>query len=165
MLKNDSRKTLLKFVMKIALYVLVVAGIFSFVLDIQIHYGNNMYPAIKDGDLVVTNRLAPISVESAVIYKHGGKKKVGRIIAKAGQTVTITGKGKLLVDNVQPAEEVFYKTAKADSNVKYPYKVPSGYVFILNDYREDMNDSRTYGAIKVSDVHGPLLISIRRRGF
>lgn len=161
----NGKKALRDLAIKIGIYVLVVVLIFTFVLDIKIQYGNNMYPAIRDGELVITNRLAHSDVETPVIYKHDGKKKIGRIIATAGQVVSISGNGKLLINGVQPAEEIFYKTSKADSSITYPYTVPSNHVFILNDYRSDMNDSRTYGAIALSDVHGPVLLTIRRRGF
>lgn len=161
----NGKKALRDLAIKIGMYILAVILLFTFVLDIKIQYGNNMYPAIRDGELVITNRLAHSDVETPVIYKHDGKKKVGRIIATEGQVVSINGNGKLLINGVQPAEEIFYKTSKADSKIKYPYIVPSGHVFILNDYRSDMNDSRTYGAIATSDVHGPVLLTIRRRGF
>jgi signal peptidase I len=164
--RNESgKKALRDLAMRIGVYVLVVILIFTFVLDIKIQYGNNMYPAIRDGELIITNRLAHSDVEAPVIYKHDGKKKIGRIIATSGQVVRISGNGTLLINGVQPAEEIFYKTSKADSTIKYPYTVPSGHVFILNDYRSDMNDSRTYGAISLSDVHGPVLLTIKRRGF
>ncbi len=161
----NGRKALRDLAIKIGMYILAVILLFTFVLDIKIQYGNNMYPAIRDGELVITNRLAHSDVETPVIYKHDGSKKVGRIIATEGQVVSINGNGKLLINGVQPAEEIFYKTSKADSKIKYPYTVPSGHFFILNDYRSDMNDSRTYGAIAKSDVHGPVLLTIRRRGF
>ena len=43
--------------------------------------------------------------------------------------------------------------------------VKDGQVFILNDYREDTNDSRTFGTIDINDTKGPIIFSFRRRGF
>lgn len=36
---------------------------------------------------------------------------------------------------------------------------------ILNDYREDTDDSRAFGAVGLSEIDGPLILSLRRRGF
>ena len=49
--------------------------------------------------------------------------------------------------------------------VSFPYTVEEGKAFILNDYREDTLDSRSFGAVDLSDIDGPLILSLRRRGF
>ena len=61
---------------------------------------------------------------------------------------------------------MFYATYPAeDSIVTYPYTVEPGKVFILNDFRSDTNDSRTFGAVSVKDLKGPMLFTVRRRNF
>ena len=78
----------------------------------------------------------------------------------AGKNITFT------VNGNAPSEEVFYPTYPADgSDIKYPYTVPEGKVFILNDFREDTNDSRSFGAIDTGELKGTLLLTMRRRGF
>ena len=151
---------------KIAVIVLIVWGVFTFVLGITIHYGNNMHPMVRDGDLVISLRLQKPYINAAVLYAHDGKTTVGRVIAMEGSVVDIADNGGITVNGNAPSEEVFYPTFPADgSSIEYPYTVPQGAVFILNDFREDTNDSRSFGAVEVGDLKGPLLLTMRRRGF
>lgn len=56
-------------------------GLFTFVLGVTIHYGSNMYPMVRDGNLVFSLRLQKPYINAAVLYKHEGKTPVGRVIA------------------------------------------------------------------------------------
>jgi len=163
---KTTKQLLIRLIIKIVVIVSVVWGLFAFILGVHIHYGNNMYPAVRDGDLIFSYRLQHPYINSAVLYRHKGKVNVGRVIAMEGSVVDISEKGELTVNGVSPAEEVFYPTYKAEETfVEYPYTVPSGKVFILNDFREDKEDSRNFGAVNIEDLEGPLLFAIRRRGF
>ena len=95
-----------------------------------------------------------------------GKKKPGRVIAIAGQTVTFPEDGGYEVNGYQPAEEIPYETYQAENSpVNYPLTVPEGSFFILNDYRSDSSDSRQYGVVSETQIIGKLLFLLRRRGF
>ena len=151
---------------KIAVVAALVWAVFTFVLGFTVHYGNNMFPAIHDGDLIVSLRLQKPYINSAVLYRINGKTEVGRVIALEGSVVDIAENGSLTVNGITPSEEVFYATFKAeDSTVSFPYTVEPGKVFILNDFRDDTNDSRLFGAVERKDLMGPLLFTARRRNF
>ena len=164
--KKTTKQLLIGLLIKIAVIALAVWGVFTFVLGITIHYGNNMHPMVRDGDLVITLRLQKPFINAAVMYRHDGKTTVGRVIAMEGSVVDISDNGGITVNGNTPAEEVFYPTFPADgSEIQYPYTVPQGKVFILNDFREDTNDSRSFGAVDTGDLQGTLLLTMRRRGF
>ena len=151
---------------KIAVVAALVWAVFSFVLGLSVHYGNNMFPAIHDGDLIVSLRLQKPYINSAVLYRINGETEVGRVIALEGSVVDIAENGSLTVNGITPTEEVFYATYQAeDSPISFPYTVEEGKVFILNDFRSDTNDSRTFGAVDRKDLMGPLLFTARRRNF
>lgn len=151
---------------KLAVIAMLIWATFSFVLGVHLHYGNNMHPSVRDGDLVISLRVQKPYINSAVLYKHEGKTCVGRVIALEGNTVDISDNGELTVNGIVPSEEIFYPTFKADgSPIEFPYTVSEGEVFILNDFRNDTNDSRAFGGVKKKDVMGPLLFTARRRGF
>ena len=161
-----ARQMLVRLLAKIAAIVVVVILVLTFVLGLDVHYGNNMFPAVRDGDLLLTFRLQEPHINDVVLYRHDGQTCVGRVIALEGHEVDISDEGQLKVNGIIPAEEVFYPTFRDESaSVKYPYSVEGGKVFILNDFREDVNDSRCFGAIDESDVMGSMLLVIRRRGF
>ena len=164
--RKTTKKLLIGLLIKIAVLALAIWGLFTFVFGITIHYGNNMHPMVRDGDLVISFRLQTPFINAAVMYHHDGKTTVGRVIAMEGSIVNIDKKGTFTVNGNAPSEEVFYPTYPADgSAVKYPYTVPKGKVFILNDFREDTDDSRNFGAVDIGDLEGGLLLTMRRRGF
>ena len=151
---------------KLAVAAAVIWAAFTFVLGMSVHYGNNMYPAVHDGDLVVSYRLQKPFINAVVLYRVNGKTEVGRVIALEGSVVDISENGSLTVNGVTPSEEIFYATYQAENSpISFPYTVESGKVFILNDFRQDTNDSRVFGAIARKDLKGPMLFTVRRRNF
>ena len=164
--KKTTKQLVIGLLIKIAVIVLVVWGVFTFVLGITIHYGNNMHPMVRDGDLVIPLRLQKPYINAAVMYEHDGKTTVGRVVAMEDSVVDIASNGGITVNGNTPTEEVFYPTYPANgSEIQYPYTVPQGKVFILNDFREDTNDSRSFGAVDTGELKGTLLLTMRRRGF
>lgn len=164
--QKTTSQMLVSLLIKIGVVAAVVFLTFKFVLGFTVYYGNNMHPAVRDGDLIVSLRLQSPYLNAAVMYEHDGETKIGRVVALEGDTVDITDKGELMVNGNIPSEEVFYPTYKAEnSGIKFPYTVESGKVFILNDFRNDTKDSRSFGTVDKSDLKGPLLLTMRRRGF
>ncbi len=163
---KSTKRLLIGLLIKIAVTAAAVWAALTFVIGLSVHYGNNMYPAVCDGDLVVSFRLQKPFINAAVLYSVDGRTEVGRVIALEGSVVDIAENGSLTVNGAVPSEKVFYATFQADgSPVSFPYTVEPGKVFILNDFREDTNDSRTFGAVDRKDLKGPLLFTMRRRGF
>ena len=145
---------------------LALAGwvLFSYVFLITQVSGNDMFPAIKDGDLVIGFRLQKEYAKNDVVaYTVNGKTHIGRIAAKATDVVTLDDSGTLLVNGTAQSGEILYPTyAKAE--ITYPYKIPEGQVFILGDYRTQTEDSRDFGSIPLENVQGKVITILRRRG-
>ena len=164
--KKTTKQMLIGFLIKLAATALAVWLLLTFVLGVTIYYGNNMHPALRDGDLIISLRLQRPYLNAAVLYEHDGKTCLGRVVGMPGNVIDISDVGALTVNGVAPAEEVFYPTYRCEtSDITYPYTVGEDKVFILNDFRSDTNDSRAFGAVDISDVKGPVLIMLRRRGF
>ena len=162
----STKRLAISLLIKIAAIVLAVWLVFIFVLGLTINYGNNMHPAVNDGDLVVSLKLQRPYLNAAVLYRHDGKTRTGRVVGLPGNVIEISENGELIVNGAIASEDVYYPTKKAEnSKVTYPYTVEEGKAFILNDYREDTDDSRAFGAIDMSEIDGPLILSLRRRGF
>ena len=163
---KTTKQLLIGLLVKIAVTVALVWAVFAFVLGLSVHYGNNMYPAVHDGDLLVSFRLQKPFINAVVLYKLDDKTQVGRVIALEGSVVDIAENGSLTVNGVFPSEEIFYATYQAENSpVSFPYTVEPGKVFILNDFRQDTNDSRLFGAVDRKDLKGPMLFTMRRRNF
>ena len=162
----STKRLAISLLIKIAAIVLAVWLVFIFVLGLTINYGNNMHPAVNDGDLVISLKLQRPYLNAAVLYRHDGKTRTGRVVGLPGNVIDISENGELLVNNAIALEDIYYPTYKAENSaVSFPYTVEEGKAFILNDYREDTLDSRSFGAVDMSDIDGPLILSLRRRGF
>ncbi|MCD7744590.1 MAG: signal peptidase I [Lachnospiraceae bacterium] len=124
---------------------------------------NEMFPAIEAGDLVIAYRLqATYSKNDVVVYTAEGSQKIGRVIAREGDVVTMDDTGTLLVNGTVQSGEILFSTY-AKEGITYPYVVPEDSVFILCDYRTSGTDSRDYGAIALDDVEGKVITILRRR--
>ena len=126
--------------------------------------GNAMFPAVKDGDLIIAFRIQQeYAKNDVVVYTADGETHFGRIAARATDVVMLDDSGKLLVNGTNQAGEILYPTY-AKEGLTYPYPVPEGHVFILGDYRTQTEDSRDFGPIPMENVQGKVITILRRRG-
>lgn len=126
-----------------------------------------MFPAVKDGDLCMFFKPEKCRINDVVLYLDDHDSlRLGRIVAEEGQLVEFPEEGGYLVNGYQPAEEITCETyTDKKTDIKYPLKIKKETYFIMNDFRSDMNDSRTQGMIERSRIYGKLVFVLRRRGF
>lgn len=149
---------------RVIVLVIIAYMIFTQVFLLSRTEGNEMFPAVKDGDLLIVFRLQDNYEKNDVItYKVSGVRKVGRYIAQEGDVVTMDDTGTLLVNAAVQSGEIIYPTY-AKEGINYPYEVPKGHVFILGDHRNQAIDSRDFGAISMDKVEGKVITLLRRRG-
>ena len=162
----STKRLAVNLLIRIAVIAAAVGVVLTFVLGITINYGNHMHPAVNDGDLVVSFRLQAPYLNAAVLYRHDGKTRTGRVVGLSGDVIDISENGELLINGAIASEDIFYPTHKAEnSDIPFPYTVEEGRAFILNDYRDNKDDSRSFGTVDLKDIDGPFLLIIRRRGF
>ena len=163
--------------LRIGFFALTVGCIFTFVFGIHLLEGNDMYPAMKDGDLLVIYRLGNFNRWDVVEYQVDGKKYVGRIVGTEGTVVSTTEDGRLTLDGrfqpIQPRKGIYEETMASDLNRGdvNPEKAGSSTdlvlakdtYYILSDRRSDATDSRTFGAISRNQIRGKVFTLWRRR--
>lgn len=126
--------------------------------------GNDMFPAVKDGDLVIAYRLqTEYAKDDVVVYELDGELCIGRIAARETDVVNMDDTGILTVNGTAQEGEIVYPTTPGDV-LEYPYVVPEGCVFILDDFRTSCEDSRDFGPVAVEDVRAKVITILRRRG-
>lgn len=163
---NDLQKTLVRFLIKTAVIFGTLYFLFSFVFCMFRMNDNYMFPSFRDGDLGVFIRIANFYPQDVILYEQNGKNKVGRIVAINDQEVEFLKNGGYNINGGPAIDEIPYEThMNKESNVKYPIKLKDGQYFVLNDFRENKNDSRTFGVIEQEQVKGKLLFLLRRRSF
>lgn len=162
--KEKVLKALFSLILKLLIVGLLIYIALTFVFGVFRLSGNNMYPALKDGDLCVTYKLSDYYSNDVVAYKAGDEIRFGRIIARFGDTVDGDAEG-LLLNGSHITEEIFYSTNMLDTNLELPITLEDGEFIVLNDHRDDENDSRTYGVISKDSLKGKVIFIFRRRGF
>ena len=161
--KRSAKYYLTELLVKFGITGLVLWLLLEFVVMISVCHDNTAYPMIKDGDFCLTYRLAELHQGDEVTYTQDNKVRLGRVIAFGGDTVDIRNDS-VSVNGLNIAENVVYPTDSQGSDIEFPYQIPEDCVFVLNDYRSDLSDSRTYGGIPLSDVKGVVVFIMRRRG-
>lgn len=146
----------------------LVAAVAAWVLFTQVFLvtqakGSSMFPAVKDGDLLICYRLqGSYAKNDVVVYTQGGRLCVGRILGRAGDLIALDDSGTLMVNGLAQSGEILYPTYAKDA-LTYPYTVPEGCVFVLGDYRTQAQDSRDFGALPLADVKAKVITLLRRR--
>ncbi len=161
--KRTALSYALEFFIKLGITAAVIAILLIYVLGLYINHSNSGYPMIKDGDLCLTYKLADLYDNDEIAYEMDDKIKFGRIVALPGDIVDIS-EDQLIVNGYGVYEATVYPTSPEGAKITFPYTVPDETVFVLNDYRDDINDSRTYGGIPISDTRGKVIMILRRRG-
>ena len=129
----------------------------------QVH-GNEMFPALEDGDLVFGYRLqSTYSKNDVVVYTVDGETKIGRILGRGGDILMMDDSGNLQVNGTTQGGDIMYPTY-AKEGYEYPFVVPEDSFFLLGDYRTQCEDSRDFGHIQADDVQGKVITILRRRG-
>lgn len=163
-LQIDSRRGYVALALRVLLIALVLFLVFSQIFLLMRYQGEEMFPAVKDGDLLIAFRLTrEYQKNDIVIYSSEGKRCVGRVIAGENDVVEISEQGVLYVNGTAQYGEIMYPTYPGE-NITYPYRVPGGHVFILKDYRTQADDSRNTGSVPVKDVKAKVITLLRRRG-
>jgi len=132
--------------------------------------GQDMFPALKDGDLCVIFRQLTMNLlkekyeaGDIVAYRVDGKRHFGRVVAIGGDNVQIDTGGSVTVNGVTEGEEILFPTYTRGDLMNLTF-VSEGTLYVLGDYRTNTEDSRDFGPIPLEDVEGKVISILRRRG-
>jgi signal peptidase I len=153
------------FIVKLGVVCLTLWLIFTFAFGIKQMHGETMYPRLRDGDLILYNRMEKnYAIGDVVVFKVGTSTCVARIVAQGGDVVEVNDSNELLVNGNVQEEEIFYPTEAEPLGVTYPYTVEENSYFMLSDFRTNTTDSRSFGAVSADDFCGKVITVLRRRG-
>lgn len=152
---------------KLAGIAAVLVAIFTLVFGIHIASGTGMASAVHDRDVVVYYRLdtAPDVRDLLVYTTPEGEERVGRVVASAGDSVDVTSEGLKVNGYAQQEEYVKGETLAFVDGVDYPVALSTGQYFVLDDNRDQGEDSRLFGPVSSDQIKGRVITVIRRRDF
>ena len=166
-LKKEKRKTVGGGLLRVLIYLLVIATAASlilcaFVFPITDVTGRSMENALHDGDKALTVSKKEYKTGDVIAFNYGDKVLFKRVIAIGGQTVDIDESGNIYIDGTSLKEPYISVKSIGSCDIPLPYKVPEGKVFVLGDKRMASIDSRhkVMGCIDTEDIIGKLFFVI-----
>ena len=159
------------FVLRLAVLLLVLWGLFFQVIGVSHVPSSDMYPRMDAGDLLLFYRLDKdvrsqdvILLEKATPDSNGEKELYcARVVATAGDTVEISDDDRLIINGSQMIESnIFCSTPRYEGFTEYPLTLGEGECFVLVDRREGGTDSRYYGAVSKDEIAGTVITVVRR---
>ena len=167
MVKRDFIRNIILVLLAILVFILMRIFIFS---TFRVHEdAANQY--LKNGDVVLVNRNKQPQYKDFIVYEEDGNFYISRVIATQGQSVTYMDDIFYLdnaiesQDYIQSLKSSYLSQAPAGSlftddftvetiTGKTGNVVPKGKYLVLNDDRQNTNDSRKFGLISKSQIRG-----------
>lgn len=181
MVKRDLIRNIILIVIALLVFFLLKIFVFS---TFKVHEdASNAY--LKNGDVVLVNRNKEPQYKDFIVYKVKDIYYISRVIATEGQEATVMDdilyvdkavkdepyieSEKLKYQSSADGQTAFTSDFSIPSITKNKYtKVPKGYYLVLNDNRQNTNDSRRFGLIKESQIRGVIsfrLFPLKNFGF
>ena len=143
----------------VAAIAILVATLWMPMLQIT---GASMDPTLVDGQFVVAVKNGDFETGDITAFYYNNKILIKRVIAKSGEWVNIDAEGNVFVNDVLIEEPYIQEKSLGECNIKLPYQVPDGRVFVMGDDRAVSLDSRTtaVGCISREQVLGQVVFRV-----
>ena len=128
----------------------------------------SMQGRINDGDFILFNRIhKKYNVGDVIIYSHDNNELMSEIIGEEDDIIALNEEGYLLVNDVVVSTTPVYDSTLDEINTFGDgFRVPADSYFVLNSNYEDLKDSRTFGAIRKTEIKGSVIaLLLRTRSF
>ena len=145
--------------------VVAIAVIIAFIFlpVLKITNGHNMEPGLQPGDIVQLYKTNEAKKGNVCAFYFNNKLLLRRVIAKEVDVVSIDEHGYVKVnDEILEENDYISEHALGQCDIEFPFKVPTGQIFVLGDNRDYALDSRAtnFGCIAQDAIYGKPLARI-----
>lgn len=158
-------KNWIRLAAKIIVLALVLWLLFGVLIGFRRVEGVSMSNRVEDGDLVLFSRTdKTFYPDDVVLFERDNEMHVSSVLASSGDLLTIDEVGRLYVNGVRISDSVVYNLDDGEApSITFPFRVPTGSYFLLNENLEAMDDSRSFGAIFEQKIKGKIVSIFRTR--
>ena len=156
--------------LKIVLIIIVTASLllnlFTFIMPVVKYYGNSMTPTLEDGQILIVNKMTEIKSGDIIAFYYNNKVIVRRVVATGNSQVSIDVFGTVSVNGKELDEPYIENKTLGQSNLDFPYNVPTNSYFVLGDNRDIAMDSRLseIGVVTEDRLLGKVVFSLNPFG-
>ena len=156
--------------LKIVLIIIVTASLllnlFTFIMPVVKYYGSSMTPTLEDGQILIVNKMAEIKSGDIIAFYYNNKVIVRRVVAVGNNQVSIDVFGAVSVNGKELDESYIENKTLGQSNLDFPYNVPTNSYFVLGDNRDVAMDSRLseIGVVTEDRLLGKVVFSLNPFG-
>lgn len=125
--------------------------------------GDSMSPVLKNGDVVLVDRLVYNAVRpkrgDIIVFKPGGNENahymIKRVAALPGESIQIKN-GSIYIDGEVCTEDIYVSDITSAGLASEPVELGNNEYFVIGDNHEGSDDSRTadVGNVKRKDIFG-----------
>ncbi len=125
-------------------------------------YGTSMTPTLHDGEIICCVKSSDFETGDIVAFYYNNKILVKRVVGQSGDWINIDEMGNVYVNDVLLEEPYLEEKAVGSGDLKLPYQVPEGKIFVLGDHRSTSVDSRhtAVGCIAQEQIVGKAFIRL-----
>ena len=157
---QSAGRQIAEFLVTLAIAFAVAQAVRTWVIQPFVVPTGSMLPTIQLSDQVLANKFIlrfrpPVRGDIVVLDDPTGQvgTLIKRVIATGGQTVDIRD-GKVWIDGTALVEPYTHGQPNELGPLPMPYKIPADSVWVMGDNRTQSQDSRWFGAVSLSAVHG-----------
>lgn len=166
-LYREKYRSRYKTILRSTVYALVIVAavsvlIATLLLPVLQIYGNSMSPTLEEGEIVVSVKSSEYATGDVIALYFNNRIIIKRIIACAGQWISIDEHGNVYVDGNLLDEPYLIEKHPGTTNIEYPIQVPENSYFVLGDHRETSVDSRNsvIGCINKDEIVGKIIFKV-----
>lgn len=144
----------------VAFAIIIATRIFN-VLQVS---GDSMEPTLYPGNLLISTKIFGYEKGDIIAFYYNDSVLIKRVIATEGDTVYIDDEGNVYVNSEKLEEDYVLELSYGNCDITFPYRVPSGELFVLGDNREVSIDSRSknIGTISEDRILGKIIINLNQ---
>jgi len=157
---QSAGRQIAEFLVTLAIAFAVAQAVRTWVIQPFVVPTGSMLPTIQLSDQVLANKFIlrfrpPVRGDIVVLDDPTGQvgTLIKRVIATGGQTVDIRD-GKVWIDGTALVEPYTHGQPNELGPLPMPYKIPADSGWVMGDNRTQSQDSRWFGAVSLSAVHG-----------